>query len=130
MYDPFPANTQEIVERWDQIGLLDGVEGYRKTLIALYFDEAARYVLHHNLENSSFADYIFPIIRRLMGDPRTSLDIPKLISQVHYFEEDVLPVRAAALHGEGEPDPEAAAVAEFCGNYSISMFGRLRQVKI
>lgn len=118
LYRTPPSSTEELVRIWDKTGLLRGTQGYRKTLIALYLDEAARYIIARNLQNTSFCLYIFPIIRRLMNDPRTSLDMPHLIRTTRRFVDYEMPIRVEELRDQVALDPEAEAITNFCWNYS------------
>lgn len=61
---------EEIVKRWDGLGLTEGLTGHIKENIATLYENQAKYILKESTDTSnsgSFETVVFPIIRRVFS---------------------------------------------------------------
>lgn len=59
-----------IVERWDSLNFLEGLEGHKKETIAQLFENQTKYLMNEATDSSnsgSFETVVFPIIRRVFS---------------------------------------------------------------
>lgn len=84
---------QEVIRRWDDLGLLEGLQGYAKENIAQLFENQASWMLNEATSlgsEGSFETVVFPIVRRVFSKllaneivSTQSLNLP--IGKLFYF---------------------------------------------
>jgi hypothetical protein len=84
---------QEVIRRWDELGLLEGLQGYAKENIAQLFENQASWMLNEATSlgsEGSFETVVFPIVRRVFSKllaneivSTQSLNLP--IGKLFYF---------------------------------------------
>lgn len=60
----------DVINRWDSLGLLEGLSGHRKENIAQLFENQASYMLNETTQlgvEGSFETVVFPIVRRVFS---------------------------------------------------------------
>jgi hypothetical protein len=60
----------DVINRWDDLGLLEGLNGHRKENIAQLFENQASYMLNETTAlgvEGSFETVVFPIVRRVFS---------------------------------------------------------------
>jgi hypothetical protein len=60
----------DVINRWDDLGLLEGLKGHRKENIAQLFENQASYMLNETTAlgvEGSFETVVFPIVRRVFS---------------------------------------------------------------
>mgnify|MGYP003326730424 FL=1 len=60
----------DVINRWDSLGLLEGLAGHRKENIAQLFENQASYMLNESValgNEGSFETVVFPIVRRVFS---------------------------------------------------------------
>jgi Major capsid protein Gp23 len=61
---------EDTIKKWDQIGLLEGLEGHQKDTIAQLYENQASYLINEAAvsdASGSFETVVFPIIRRVFS---------------------------------------------------------------
>ena len=64
------AVRTDVINRWDSLGLLEGLGGHRKENIAQLFENQASYMLNESValgSEGSFETVVFPIVRRVFS---------------------------------------------------------------
>jgi hypothetical protein len=64
------AVRTDVINRWDGLGLLEGLAGHRKENIAQLFENQASYMLNESValgNEGSFETVVFPIVRRVFS---------------------------------------------------------------
>jgi hypothetical protein len=64
------AVRTDVINRWDNLGLLEGLGGHRKENIAQLFENQASYMLNESValgNEGSFETVVFPIVRRVFS---------------------------------------------------------------
>ena len=64
------AVRTDVINRWDSLGLLEGLGGHRKENIAQLFENQASYMLNESValgNEGSFETVVFPIVRRVFS---------------------------------------------------------------
>ncbi len=62
------AVRTDVINRWDSLGLLEGLAGHRKENIAQLFENQASHMLNESValgNEGSFETVVFPIVRRV-----------------------------------------------------------------
>ena len=60
----------DVIDRWSNLGLLEGLEGYKKENIAQLYENQASYLLNEATSigsEGSFETVVFPIVRRVFS---------------------------------------------------------------
>ena len=115
--------TEEILNRWNNLGLLEGItDDELRRKIALKYEQAAWTLFHSEEEKPECIEmYMFPAIRRLMpalGD----VDIKDLMGRMYHFytlfNDKVHELIGENAKSTGEPiDVEANVFYMFCATY-------------
>jgi hypothetical protein len=61
---------EEVIRRWDGLGLLDGLDGHQKETVAQLFENQASYLINEATalgSEGSFETVVFPIVRRVFS---------------------------------------------------------------
>lgn len=61
---------EDVIRRWDDLGLLEGLNGYRKENVAQLFENQASWMLNESTTlgvEGSFETVVFPIVRRVFS---------------------------------------------------------------
>jgi hypothetical protein len=61
---------EEVIRRWDGLGLLDGLEGHQKETVAQLFENEASWLINEATtigSEGSFETVVFPIVRRVFS---------------------------------------------------------------
>ena len=84
---------EDVINRWDNLGLLEGLNGYQKENIAQLFENEASYLINESTAlgaEGSFETVVFPIVRRVFSKLLAneivsvqSLNLP--IGKLYYF---------------------------------------------
>lgn len=124
-----PVLTNEaITNKWEEAGLLEGLNNIHKPLVAGYFEEAITHILATDSWNQNLrAQLILPVIRRLMFDHDT-LNIREVQKNFDYFFENEMREQIAEYDAQGI-DGQAESVYNFCLDYSKPFDGRLKKLK-
>lgn len=79
-------DTDEMIEKWGSIGLLDGLSDQLKRIAALKYEIVAVYLLDKGLDiNNVMLSCIFPIIYRIYRSGKNINDVESFINDVHIF---------------------------------------------
>jgi len=96
----------DVINRWDSLGLLEGLSGHRKENIAQLYENQASYMLNESTAlgvEGSFETVVFPIVRRvfskLLSNEIVSVQALNLpIGKLFYF----VPKIGTSAFGKGE----------------------------
>jgi hypothetical protein len=99
----------DVINRWDSLGLLEGLNGHKKENIAQLFENQASYMLNESTAlgvEGSFETVVFPIVRRvfskLLANEIVSVQALNLpIGKLFYF---VPKIGASAFGKTGGPE--------------------------
>ena len=61
---------EDVINKWDKLGFLDGLNGYSKDNVAQLFENQASYLINEQTQASdsgSFETVVFPIVRRVFS---------------------------------------------------------------
>ena len=77
-------NSKTPLERWEDLGFLEGLSKEKKEIAANNFEKMAIFLIETNIET-----IVFPIIRRIIQDDETVIDIniQKLLSSFYNAHE-------------------------------------------
>lgn len=80
-------NIEEIIEKWEKIGLLDGLLQNQKRILALKYELAAHCVIDNDVyaDNHNTVSCLFPIIYRVYSSGKKIGDIESFVREVHEF---------------------------------------------
>lgn len=100
---------EDVINRWDNLGLLEGLKGHKKENIAQLFENQASYMLNEATAlgvEGSFETVVFPIVRRvfskLLANEIVSVQALNLpIGKLFYF---VPKIGASAFGKTGGPE--------------------------
>ncbi len=107
------AVRTDVIERWDSLGLLEGLGGHRKENIAQLFENQASYMLNESValgNEGSFETVVFPIVRRVFSKllaneivsvQALNLPIGKLFYFVPKLENSAFAAGAAGIDPAG-----------------------------
>jgi len=95
--DHMKTVRKEIIERWDGLGLLEGLKGYNKENIAQMYENEASWMLNEATalgSEGSFETVVFPIVRRvfskLLANEIVSVQALNLpIGRLYYFRPKI-----------------------------------------
>lgn len=75
---------EEIIERWDKLGFLDGFPEDKKEVLAMNYENMARYLIYNNEDNveDSFSTIIFPVIRKITSVIPIKFDSRMLVKYI------------------------------------------------
>lgn len=75
---------EEIIERWDKLGFLDGFPEDKKEVLAINYENMAHYLIYNDEDNveDSFSTIIFPIIRRITSKIPIKFDSRMLVKYI------------------------------------------------
>ena len=112
---------EEVVDRWSDLGLLEGLDGYQKDTIAQIYENQANVLLKEGTDTSSagsFETVVFPIIRRvfskLLANDIVSVQALSMpIGRVFYFVPTIS--KRTDTGGHFAPDfyPNTATTTQF-----------------
>ncbi|MBP5723249.1 MAG: hypothetical protein J6X18_06725 [Bacteroidales bacterium] len=128
------ATKDEVIERWNKLGFLQGLEGVLKEECAICFEKMALYLINEMKEEDGFFEAAaFPIIRRVLVGGEFEEGIgsfdgkfnPKEIKE--FFNSNFEKCKEAArqqkdlyLDVNGEFDEEAVAITFLCNNLILT----------
>ena len=107
------AVRTDVINRWDSLGLLEGLGGHRKENIAQLFENQASYMLNESValgNEGSFETVVFPIVRRVFSKllaneivsvQALNLPIGKLFYFVPKLENSAFSAGAAGINPAG-----------------------------
>ena len=61
---------EDVINKWDKLGFLDGLDGYAKDNVAQLFENQASYLINEQTsasDSGSFETVVFPIVRRVFS---------------------------------------------------------------
>jgi len=107
----------DVINRWDGLGLLEGLGGHRKENIAQLFENQASYMLNESValgNEGSFETVVFPIVRRvfskLLANEIVSVQALNLpIGKLFYFIPKL--ENSAFASGSAGIDPSGTSVS-------------------
>lgn len=75
---------EEIIERWNELGFLDGFPEDKKEVLAMNYENMARYLIYNNEDNveDSFSTIIFPVIRKITSVIPIKFDSRMLVKYI------------------------------------------------
>ena len=75
---------EEIIERWNELGFLDGFPEDKKEVLAMNYENMARYLIYNNEDNveDSFSTIIFPVIRKITSVVPIKFDSRMLVKYI------------------------------------------------
>ena len=120
------AVRTDVINRWDSLGLLEGLAGHRKENIAQLFENQASHMLNESValgNEGSFETVVFPIVRRvfskLLANEIVSVQALNLpIGKLFYFIPKL--ENSAFAAGSGGINPAGTSVS---GNLYDSFYG-------
>jgi len=119
----------DILAKWDDLGLLEGLDAEKKNTCAQYFETAVQRVLSTDSDNQDLRlQLTLPIVRRVVTGSDDLVDIQHLLDATDDFIFNHYKERTNAL--QAEVDPELSAIVEFCDNYKPPLFTKLRQLSL
>jgi len=67
-YEPWEKKLDEYVKRWEQLGLIEGLQGETKEMAALAFEQLATLIMFsvYKWTNDYFDIVLFPMVRRII----------------------------------------------------------------
>ena len=88
---------EDVINKWDKLGFLDGLNGYSKDNVAQLFENQASYLINEQTtatDSGSFETVVFPIVRRvfskLLANDIVSVQALNLpIGKLFYFVPEV-----------------------------------------
>ena len=88
---------EDVINKWDKLGFLDGLNGYSKDNVAQLFENQASYLINEQTQASdagSFETVVFPIVRRvfskLLANDIVSVQAMNLpIGKLFYFVPEI-----------------------------------------
>ena len=88
---------EDVINKWDKLGFLDGLDGYSKDNVAQLFENQASYLINEQTsatDSGSFETVVFPIVRRvfskLLANDIVSVQALNLpIGKLFYFVPEV-----------------------------------------
>ena len=94
---------EDVINKWDKLGFLDGLNGYSKDNVAQLFENQASYLINEQTQASdsgSFETVVFPIVRRvfskLLANDIVSVQALNLpIGKLFYFVPEISTNRPA-----------------------------------
>lgn len=80
-------NIDELVIKWEQVGLLDGLPRNLKERLALKFELVAIFLMDNDgyLDNTMLLNMSFPVIYRIYKQGKTIPDVESFIRQLSMF---------------------------------------------
>lgn len=80
-------NIDELIQKWNSIGLLEALPNRIKPTVALKYELIAMYIVDNEelIDNVILTNCIFPIVYRVYNNGRTIGDIKDFINQVNNF---------------------------------------------
>lgn len=80
-------NIDELIQKWDSIGLLGTLPNRLKPNVALKYELIAMYIIDNEelIDNVMLTNCIFPIAYRIYNNERTIGDIKDFVNQVNNF---------------------------------------------
>jgi len=80
-------NIDELIQKWDSIGLLGPLPNRIKPTVALKYELIAMYIIDNEelIDNVMLTNCIFPIAYRIYNNDRTIGDIKDFVNQVNNF---------------------------------------------
>lgn len=114
---------EEVVNKWDSIGLLENLQGHKKDTIAQLFENQASQLMKEGTTTSSagsFETVVFPIIRRVYSKLLAneivsvqSLSMP--IGRIFFFVPKISDRTASGGHTAPDHYPKTANTTTFTG---------------
>ena len=88
---------EDVINKWDKLGFLDGLNGYSKDNVAQLFENQASYLINEqtsSADSGSFETVVFPIVRRvfskLLANDIVSVQALNLpIGKLFYFVPEI-----------------------------------------
>ena len=88
---------EDVINKWDKLGFLDGLNGYSKDNVAQLFENQASYLINEqttSTDSGSFETVVFPIVRRvfskLLANDIVSVQALNLpIGKLFYFVPEI-----------------------------------------
>jgi len=88
---------EDVINKWDKLGFLDGLAGYSKDNVAQLFENQASYLINEqttSTDSGSFETVVFPIVRRvfskLLANDIVSVQALNLpIGKLFYFVPEI-----------------------------------------
>ena len=108
-----------VIERWDSLGLLEGLPIWEKEELAQIYDNATRLLLSDKVGKNVFetySDVYIPICRRLYRRVGINFNIETMMSKLL---EEVNKVKPESLKFD-KKIPEKNPIIEFCINFADS----------
>jgi hypothetical protein len=109
------AVRTDVINRWDSLGLLEGLAGHRKENIAQLFENQASHMLNESValgSEGSFETVVFPIVRRVFSKllaneivsvQALNLPIGKLFYFIPKLENSAFSAGSAGINPAGTP---------------------------
>jgi hypothetical protein len=109
------AVRTDVINRWDSLGLLEGLAGHRKENIAQLFENQASHMLNESValgNEGSFETVVFPIVRRVFSKllaneivsvQALNLPIGKLFYFIPKLENSAFATGSAGINPAGTP---------------------------
>lgn len=108
-----------VIERWESLGLLEGLPIWEKEELAQIYDNATRLMLAGKVEKNVFENYsdvYIPVCRRLYRRVGINFDIELMMSKLL---EEIIKIGPEGLKFD-KKFPENNPVIEFCINFADS----------
>ena len=112
------------IELWEPTGLLNGVDGTTKLLLANLYDSMAQYISNLDGENEMVNNIIFPIIYRIINSGGIINYVGDLYDDVLMFvESNIDDVSNLSNNYDFYIDVDAELIAMYVENY-LNKYGR------
>lgn len=121
---------EQVINRWDQLGMLEGLNGVTKENMAILLENEASYLINELNESTtssssgSFETVAFPVIRRvfqsLLANEIVSVQALTMpIGRVYFFNPKI-----STRNSDGSHTPMDGAFSNAADNYSYNDEGR------
>ena len=111
---------EDVINKWNKLGFLDGLDGYNKDNVAQLFENQASYLINEQTsaaDSGSFETVVFPIVRRvfskLLANDIVSVQAMNLpIGKLFYFVPEISTGRPGFDSTDGGFDTSVARTVD------------------
>lgn len=123
----------ELVNFWDNLGFLQGVEEEKKERLSREYQKAADFLMENGDKiNENLEVMLFPIIRRIVSltDRFTEIDIYKIIDLFPNCQKRVEKICATDSHIDKEAELSLVISEEYAEKYGNNKFNDINKFKL
>lgn len=123
----------ELIEFWNDLGFLDGVEEEKKERLSREYQKAADFLMENGDKiNENLEFMLFPIIRRIVSltDIFTEIDINKIIDLFPNCQKRAEKICATDSHIDKEAEICLLISEEYIEKYGNNNFNDTNKIKL